>query len=93
MGRQDFQSLSVQVAAWLSGREVLQSVGSYKRGHWAVAPTRGHIAKAWVCTCPLKLQCPLVQGDTLPQKKGGAVQAVVSSVSGHWAPENYVNMD
>lgn len=45
-------------------------VGSYKRGHWAVAPTRGHIAKAWVSTCPLKLQCPLVQVDTLPQKKG-----------------------
>lgn len=94
MGRPDFQRLSVQVAAWMPGREVLQ-LAAIKGGTGLWHPLEGTSTKPG--SVPVHSNSSALWSRWIPCPRGkvlgGAVPAVVRSACGHWAPENYENMD
>lgn len=94
MGRPDFQSLSVQVAAWMPGREVLQ-LAAIRGGTELWHPLEGTLPKPGSVPVHSNSSALWSRWMPCPRRKvlGGAVPALVSSAYGHWAPENYVNMD
>lgn len=93
MGRPDFQSLSVQVAAWMPGREVLQ-LAAIRGGTGLWHPLEGTSPKPGSVPVHSNSSARWSRWISCPRRKvlGGAVPAVVSSACGHWAPRNYIKI-